>query len=279
MAYFDPRFPASGNRIAPTRLRNGRRCTNRRSAAHERGLVTAAKRGDARARDDIVRTFQPLIAGVARIYRGSPTVDRAELMQEGVVGLLQALERYDLDTGTPFLGYACWWVRQSMQRLVAELGRPVVLSDRALRQLARVKDAHSEHLRAHGREPTLFDLADGTGFTKEQVESLLAVERPARGLDTPRDGENGSHDPLVETVADARAEDAYDRVLPAIDRDTARHLGGDLCERESAVLRARYGLGGPEKTLREIGAELGLSAERVRQIEERALDKLRAEIA
>jgi RNA polymerase sigma factor (sigma-70 family) len=163
-----------------------------------------------------------------------------------------------------------------MQRLVAELGRPVVLSDRALRQLARVKDAHSEHIRTHGREPSLFDLAAGTGFSKEQVESLLAVERPARGLDSPRDGEAGSQDPLIESVADARAEDDYERVLPALDVKTARRLGDELCERESAVLRARYGLDGREQTLREIAGNLGLSAERVRQIEERALDKLRA---
>jgi RNA polymerase primary sigma factor len=76
---------------------------------------------------------------VARVYRGSRSITRIELMQEGVVGLLRALERFDPDAGVPFWGYAVWWVRQAMQQLIAELTRPMVLSDRALRHLARLK--------------------------------------------------------------------------------------------------------------------------------------------
>ncbi|HEY7253579.1 MAG TPA: sigma-70 family RNA polymerase sigma factor [Methylomirabilota bacterium] len=258
-------------------FRGTRRDASRRPApTHERALVSAARRGDPVARAAVVEDFQPLIAGVARIYRNSPSVDRTELMQEGVVGLLTAVDRYDAGMGTPFWAYASWWVRQAMQRLVAELGRPVVLSDRALRQLARVKDAYGECLRSRGHEPTLCELAVDTGFSKEQIETLLAVERPARGLEDPRNADGGSPDPLVETVADPRAEDEYDRVLPGIAAEKLRQLPGDLCEREKEILRARFGIDGREQTLREIGTRLGLSAERVRQIEERALDKLRA---
>jgi RNA polymerase sigma factor (sigma-70 family) len=225
-----------------------------------------------------VDTFTPSIAGLARIYRGSPGVQRAELMQEGVVGLLTGLGRYDAELGTPFWAYASWWVRQAMQRLVAELGRPVVLSDRALRQLARVKDARSECLRSQGREPTLFELAGDTGFSKEQVESLLAVDRTPRGLGDPRHNDGGSPDPLIESVADPRAEDEYDRVLPFLGAERVPGLFAGLAKREQLILRARFGLGEPERTLREVGAHLGLSAERVRQIEERALDELRAAV-
>jgi RNA polymerase primary sigma factor len=262
-----------------TGLKSARRSPSdgapRLSSRRERELVRAAQRGDATARETVVETFTPFIAGLARIYRRSPAVERAELMQEGVVGLLTALERYDAEIGTPFWAYASWWVRQAMQRLVAELGRPVVLSDRALRQLARVKDAYSECLRSEGREPTLFELAGDTGFSKEQVESLLAVERSPRGLHDPRHNDGGSPDPLIEMLADPRAEDEYERVLPSLETERVRRLREGLGERERDVLRERFGLGCPERTLREIGARLNLSAERVRQIEERALDKLR----
>lgn len=106
--------------------------------AVERRLVRAAKDGDRRAREELVEAFLPLIAGVARVYRGSQSITRVELLQEGVVGLLRALERYDPELEVPFWGYASWWVRQAMQQLVSELTRPLVLSDRTLRQLAQL---------------------------------------------------------------------------------------------------------------------------------------------
>ena len=112
----------------------------------ERRLVEAAQAGDRRAREELVEAFLPLIASVARVYRGSSAITRVELMQEGVVGLLRALERYDPSLGVPFWGYAAWWVRHAMQQLIAELTRPMVLSDRALRQLSQLKRAHAEYL-------------------------------------------------------------------------------------------------------------------------------------
>ena len=104
-----------------------------------------------------------MIASVARRYRGCPAVDHAELMQEGMVGVLRALERFDPALRTPFWAYASWWVRQAMQRLVAELGQPVVLSDRALRQLAQVKEARRDLNQSDGSEPSTDRLATTTG--------------------------------------------------------------------------------------------------------------------
>lgn len=195
-----------------------------------------------------------------------------------MVGLLRALERYDPDRGVPFWGYATFWVRQAMQQLVAELTRPVVLSDRALRQLARVKDVHRSYLQANGREPTHQELAAGAELTSEQVASLIASDQPARALDEPLPGEDGNLGTFGELLVDPIAEDEYERALDEIQVAQLRSLLSGLSDRERMVLRARYGLDGEEQTLREIGGRLGLSAERVRQIERRALGKLRAAV-
>ncbi len=243
--------------------------------AVERRLVQAAQAGDRRAREELVEAFLPLIAGVARIYRGSETITRLELMQEGVVGLLRALERFDPALGVPFWGYAAWWVRQAMQQLVAELTRPLVLSDRALRQLSQLKRVHGEYVAEHGREPTGDELSDHTGLSHAQVGEMLALERPARSMEEPVPGAEGEVGAFGELLADPLATDAYEQLLDHAEIEQIRALLGSLNDRERMILRARYGLGGPEQSLRDMGERLGLSAERVRQIEQRALGKLR----
>jgi RNA polymerase sigma factor (sigma-70 family) len=248
--------------------------------AVERRLVVAAAGGETLAREQLVDQFLPLIGGVARGYRGTAGVDRAELMQDGVVGLLRALERFDPGRGTPFWAYASWWVRQAMQQLVAEMRRPVVLSDRALRQLARVKDARREHVQSEGNEPSNEQLAERTGLGVEQVQRLNAIDRTARGLEEPLGaGADDGAGTIGDMVADATAEDDYERVIGKIASEQVSTLPDWLTERERSILCARYGLDCDAQTLREIADGLGLSAERVRQIEERALAKLRTAAA
>jgi RNA polymerase sigma factor (sigma-70 family) len=224
----------------------------------------------------LVEAFLPSIGMMARRYRGSTTVDRTELAQEGVVGLLTALERYDPNRGTPFWAYASWWVRQSMQQLVAQLTRPVVMSDRALRQLARVNQARRDLLQARNGTPSSTQLAERTGLTREQVDSLVAVDRIASGYDEPANRSEMSGATIGDLVADQRSQDGYDRVEGLLAGQALRGLPGGLTDRERLVVRARYGFSGPERTLGEIGRGLGVSAERVRQIEAQALEKMRA---
>lgn len=246
--------------------------------ADELTLVLAAEAGDAAARAALVEAFLPAIGSIARRYRGFARVDRGELMQEGVAGLLTAVGRYDAQMGTPFWAYASWWVRQSMQRLVAELSGPVVLSDRAARMLAQIKQARREHHQAHRREPSIAELVELTGLTSEQIERLLVSERAPRGLDEALFDDEGATT-VGDLVADPEAEDAYERVVERTHGIELDELVGCLDDREREIMCARYGLGCPARTLRDVAGDHGVSAERVRQIEERALGKLRVAAA
>lgn len=244
--------------------------------ATERALVGRAQAGDLRAREELIDRLLPLIARAARAYRSTPSIHQVELLQEGVVGVLRALEGYDPDKGVPFWGYASWWVRQAMQQLVSELTGPLVLSDRALRNLARLKDAHRAAVRETGREPGRDALAERSGLSGEQVDDLLAVSGAPRSLQEPVVREGEALGVFGDLLADPIAEDEYERVLETLQTEQLLALLSGLSDRERAILRGRYGLGGPEESLRELADRLGISAERVRQLEQRALGKLAA---
>jgi RNA polymerase primary sigma factor len=264
-----PRSPTDGNETrAPTRA------GLHSDLAEDRRLTVAAKAGDIEARGELVASLQPMIGNFARRYRHSG-ISQVELTQEGAVGVLRALKRYDPTRGVPFWAYAGWWVRQAMQQLVAELTRPVVLSDRAARHLARIKRAQHEHSQRYGKEPTDSKLAAETGLDRTHVQVLLGAERPARALNAPASRDSTTNATLVDLLADPVAEDDFDRVPRPLAVEELPSLFRKLSERERVVLRARYGLNGHIVTLRDLGARLGITAERVRQIENRALAKLR----
>jgi RNA polymerase primary sigma factor len=242
-------------------------------------LLVAAEGGDEAACRLLVESFLPAIGAVARRFGAGGRVQRTELMQEGVAGLLVAARRYDPSMETPFWAYASFWVRKAMQELVAELTRPAALSDHAVRALARVKAAQREHVQAHGAEPTRAQLAAATGFAREQLDSLLAVDRTPRSFEEPLGADDGATATFGEIVADPGAEKEYEQVLDRMEIHAVRNLADRLDERERMVLSRHYGLGRPPQTLSTIGAGLGLTAERVRQIENAALKKLREAVA
>jgi RNA polymerase primary sigma factor len=249
------------------------------TARQERDLVIAAESGDSDASRRLVETFLPAIVGLASEFPSGLGVAHGELVQEGVAGLLFAARRYDPGLNTPFWAYASFWVRKAMQELVAELARPVALSDRAVRGLALIRAARREHVQAHAAEPTNEELSDATGFTLEQLESLQATERRPRGMEERLGPDEEATLTLGETIVDAVAEQAYEQVLDDLEIRVLHELTDALEERERLVIRAHYGLGEPAQTLTQIGAGLGLTAERARQIEVGALSKLREALA
>jgi RNA polymerase sigma factor (sigma-70 family) len=235
-------------------------------------LVLAAQHGGQRERGQLIEAFMPSIAGLARIYRRSSAIEWNDLIQDGVVGLLRALERFDADLGVRFWAYASWWVRQAMQQLVSERSRPIVLSDRALRQLARLKAAQRRFEQSHHGEPSCRELASAVGLSRTQVDNLLRTERTPRGLDEPISGEAGDGTTVGELIADPLAEEPYETATVRLLVAELPRLLTRLSPRERAVVCARYGLGEAEQTLREIADTLGVSPERVRQIEHAALE-------
>ena len=240
--------------------------------------MIGAESGDSDACRKLVEAFLPAIADLARRFKNS-RVERSELLQEGVAGLLLASRRYDTTLDTPFWAYASFWVRKAMQELVAELTRPVALSDRAVRELARIRRARSEHLQMHGVEPTTDELSRATTLTPAQLERLQATERtPHSTQDQLTDGDEATAT-IGDTIVDPTAEQAYQQVLDAFEIRDVHDLTEQLDERERAVIRAHYGLGQDAQTLSEIGAGLELTAERARQIEAGALSKLRAALS
>jgi RNA polymerase primary sigma factor len=269
--------------VGETRLLRGSPDSVRRAVAltpgQEEALIVAAEGGDADACRKLVEVFMPGIAGLAHGFPTGEGVERQELLQQGVVGLLFAARRYDPGLSRPFWAYASFWVRKAMQELVAELTRPVALSDRAVRGLARIRRARSEYLQAHGAEPTNGQLSAATGFTLEQVERLQATQRMPRAVEEPLGADDDTSGTVGDTIADPAAEQAFDQVLDHMEIREVRDVADRLTERERAVIGAHYGLGQPPQTLDQIGDTLGLTAERARQIEVGGLLRMRDALA
>jgi RNA polymerase primary sigma factor len=207
----------------------------------EPALLRAAQAHGSPGRTELVEAYMPLIGSVAHRYHGARAIDHDELMQQ----------------------------------LVAELTWPVVLSDRALRQLARVRNAERHFSQDQGRSPSPAELGTAAGLGPEHLGLLLAAERSPRGLDEPVGADRGTGSTLGELLSDPAAQDPIEQI-PS--RDAAQRLGEALVlltDRERTIVTEHYGLDGKPRTLRVIAARLGVSAERVRQIEQGALDKLR----
>ena len=244
------------------------------SMARERHLLALSAGGDRVATEELVTAFMPAIDRVANRYRSFRSLERQELRQEGVVGLLRAARRYDSRYEMPFWAYASWWVRQAMQQLVAELTSPVVLSDRAARSLVRMKRARAAFAQANRREPSDSELAETARMPLDQVQHLVSVERAPSSLQAPGPSDEGMATTLAERLADPATEEEYERIVDLADGEHIQELTAGLEERERRIVFAHYGVGCRQRTLREIGRQSDLSVERVRQLEERALTKL-----
>ena len=239
-------------------------------------LAVAGRDGDREAIRGLIECVLPRVARVARRYAGRD-LEPADLVQEGILGVLRAVERFDPDRGGTFWAYAQWWVRQAMQQAVAEQSRAVRLPRHVLWDIHRLRTARGDVLAETGREGSAQVLQERLGWSDARFDDTVRAERPAVSMDAPASSDAGEVDSLGDLVADPLSAEGYEAVLNAATAGAVRQLMGTLTGREVQVLRWRYGLDGePELSLRQIGRRLGMSAERVRQIEQRAVSKLRS---
>ena len=237
-------------------------------------LSRRAEAGDRKARRRLIEKNLRLVVSVAKRYRGMG-LPFEDLIQEGNIGLMKATDRFDPEMGHRFSTYATWWIRQAVQRAVADKGRavrlPVHTGEKA-RKVARVRNELSAE---RGREPTDEEIAESLGWTTREVSNLIGLLLDATSLDRSVGVEDGAPE-LGELVEDERASEAPDAVIREMENDRLRETIERMPDRERCVLVRRYGLDDQEPaTLAAVGTELGVTRERVRQLQRNAERQLR----
>jgi RNA polymerase primary sigma factor len=236
-------------------------------------LAARIRKGDRRAREQMIKANLRLVVKIARDYEGLglPLLD---LISEGNIGLMKAVERFDPAKGGKLSTYGSWWIKQSMKRALANQSKTIRLPVHMVDKISKMNRAARRLQEVLGREPTDEELAEELGIKPARVAMMrMASTRPA-SLDAPvTEGDNNT---FGEVVRDENAEDPFEELQTKGVASMLKGLVTNLTEREANILRARYGLdGGKAKTLEEIGADWGITRERARQVQNNALRKLR----
>jgi RNA polymerase primary sigma factor len=227
-----------------------------------------------RAREELVRAHLRLVVSIAKKYRRFSSLDLLDLIQEGNLGLMHAVEKFDYRRGVKVATYAVWWIRQAIARAIADQSRMIRVPVHMTETATKVQRERRKLYQMHGREPDADEIAARTGVSAAQVQQVLSLVPEPTSLDVPigEDGDATLGD-LIEAPDAINPHAAAE--LSALGDSVAEALS-KLTPREERILRMRFGLGGMgEHTLEEVGQVFGVTRERIRQIEAKALEKLR----
>ena len=242
------------------------------SWSEEQSLRELVQDGE-RAQEHLIRANARLVISVAKKYigRGVPFLD---LIQEGNIGLIRATNKFEYQRGHKFSTYATWWIRQAVSRAVADQGRTIRVPVHMGDQLNRMRRVQLQLLQELGREPKIDELAHGMDTTPDKVENLLEISRRPVSLETPIDDEGDST--FGDFVEDSNSPAPSEEVATHLLHTQLQQALDKLPDREAQILRLRYGLAdGRVYTLEEVGQTIGVTRERVRQLEAQALNRLR----
>jgi RNA polymerase sigma factor (sigma-70 family) len=244
-----------------------------RIAAGRVAGATAEVVADAEAaRHRFIAANLRLVVSIAKRYQSSglPLLD---LVQEGNLGLMRAVEKFEPERGFRFSTYATWWIRQAVTRAIADKGRTIRVPAHVGDAIAVVNRVTLELGRIHGREPTMAEVAHASGLRPERIVELRAAVHDVVSLSAPLADDGGE---LADLVPDEGAEGAFDVAASRLEQEALAAVLARLSAREQRVLELRFGLtGGSPRTLEDVGREFSLTRERIRQIEAKALTKLR----
>ncbi len=233
--------------------------------------IYQTQREQKRLREEMVRANLRLVVAIAKKYRGHSSLELSDLIQEGNLGLIRAVEKYNYRHGVKLSTYAVWWIRQSITRAMADQGRMIRVPEHMAKTARKVHRARSK-LQQHGREPGSDEIAARSGIAKARVEQALSLVQDPTSLDIPI-GEDGDAT-LADLIEAPDAVNPHTAAEAAALRDCVAEVLAELTPREERILRMRFGIRMPDHTLEQVSKTFGVTRERIRQIEAKALQKL-----